>query len=160
MNPRSQKCIVFSVLLYATIFFPSVAADNSPSVNQYPSVDNALTYIRQAENDGKDVSTLIARFNEALNFLQQADRSNFDTCGSYASCMNQANSILSSIGDESILLQDQSEQVSTLKAIIEPVSYSTLVAFATTFAAVFGYKTWKSRRLNTLLGMEIIERQE
>ena len=96
--------------LEATMFFNG-STDNDLF---HTSADLALKTIHEAESEGANVSELVENFNEALNLMDQAKKSKFDTCGSYEDCNQQAITILLKITNDGHVLKEQAKETYAL----------------------------------------------
>jgi hypothetical protein len=115
------------------------------------AVAYAFEGIRQAEAAGADVSNIIDRFNSALDLERQAGTLEYESCASNNSdCVHVAKGIFQSIIEESQLLKQNAEQMSTLSALMIFIVYVPVGAFAVSLAVFYSYKALNSRKLRKL----------
>ena len=136
---------------------PVVATTHAKAQTDIPesSVDHTIRGIQRAAEAGADVSSLIDKFNLGLDYLNQAQSSDFKICSSSEDCIIRANEIFVSIDRESSILIEQSEVASNYRSIM---TYGLLVpmgAFSSSLTIAFFLKVWRSYRLKKFLDKEI-----
>jgi hypothetical protein len=117
--------------------------------------DLAFDSIKDAQFAGADVSALTTNFNNALDLISQAEKSDFRSCASYEDCKQQAIGMFVQITSDAHILEDQARLATTVQKLLNIAVYAPTAAF---IASVLGYsifKVWKSHQINKLLDMEI-----
>ncbi|MGH9923654.1 MAG: hypothetical protein ACRD38_12975 [Nitrososphaerales archaeon] len=144
----------FGLLTITTLLF---IANNGDTDNDlfHTSADLALKTIHEAEDAGANVTELIASFNEALNLMEQAEKSNFDTCSSYEDCSQQAITILVKITDDGHVLKEQAKETYVLHRFASFSIYAPVTAFTTSVIGYLFLRAWKANQVKRLLEMEI-----
>ncbi|MGH9934504.1 MAG: hypothetical protein ACRD3Z_05235 [Nitrososphaerales archaeon] len=119
------------------------------------SPELAVESIKDAQIAGADVSDLVSSFNIALDLIEQADKSNFNSCYSYEDCNEKAMQIFVKITNDARLMKEQAKVASTLQKSVNLSVYAPIAAFIVSVIGYLSYKEWKSRQTKRLLEMEI-----
>ncbi|MGH9877250.1 MAG: hypothetical protein ACRD5H_06390 [Nitrososphaerales archaeon] len=119
------------------------------------SPELAVESIKDAQIAGADVSDLVSSFNIALDLIEQADKSNFNSCYSYEDCNENAMQIFVKITNDARLMKEQAKVASTLQKSVNLSVYAPIAAFIVSVIGYLSYKEWKSRQTKRLLEMEI-----
>ncbi len=127
--------------------------------NESP-IDSAVAGIQRAAAVGADVSDLTDEFNSGLDFLRQAQDSDFRSCSYTEDCQVQANETFASIAKESPLLTEQSEAASNYLSIMTYALVVPSVAFAASLSIIYLLKVRKSYQIKRFLDMEISEKED
>ena len=122
------------------------------------SSDLAVNSIRNAELAGTDISDLVNNYNVALDLIDQAEKSKFDSCSSHEDCYEKAIKIFMQITVDADLLKEKGEMASSYAKLINIVVYSPVIAFATSIVGYTSFRAWKSNQVKRLLEMEIREK--
>lgn len=144
--------------LYLLLLSNSVDINLTVNNMTQPSVDTAFDNIRQAENAGADVSTLVERFNSALELLHQAQISSKKSCSSYTNCVADAQEIFSQITNESASYREHAGRNFYFNVVGIFALYAPLGAFLISFFGLYSYKSWKSYQIKKFLDLEIKEK--
>ena len=126
----------------------------------HTSANQALDRINEAENSGADVSVLVQRFNDALDFLQQAQTSNFRSCPAYEACIKNALDTFSSISNDSLIPQEKTSRSSGYENILVIGIYIPVTTFFALLFIFYIYRLWKSFNEKKFLNKEIRKNQE
>jgi hypothetical protein len=124
------------------------------------SINSAVGGIQRAAALGANVSALIYEFNLGLDFLRQAQDSNFRNCSYIEDCQIQASERFVSISEESAILMQQSEDALNYNRIITYGLIVPFAAFVASLSIVCLFKVWKSYKIKRFLDMEINKREE
>ena len=147
----------FGLLAITGLLF--IANNGSTDNNLFhTSADLALKTIHGAESEGADVSELVKNFNEALNLMEQAEKSKFDTCRSYEDCSQQAITILVTITNDGHVLKEQAKEIYALHRFVSFSIYAPVTAFTTSVIGHLFLRAWKANQAKRFLQMEIKEK--
>ncbi len=124
------------------------------------SIDSAVAGIQRAATAGVDVSDLTDKFNLGLDFLRQAQDSDFSSCSHTEDCQIQADEIFAFITKESAILAEQSEAASNYHTIMTYALFVPSVAFVASLSIIYLFKVWKSYQIKRFLDMEISEKED
>ena len=116
----------------------------------------AMNAIQQAGSAGADVSELVGRFNSAIGILEQAESSNFNSCGSRDECVQTANAMFVSIAQDATVLKEQSDMEANVKLIVS-LLFSVLAAFIISLLGLSLYRLAHYYSIRKFLDMEIRE---
>ena len=139
------------VLLLATSADNIMETDNN-IINT--SADAALKSIKEAQFAGADVSDLIRSFNMALDLIDQAEKSQFDSCVSYDDCNAKAAKIFGMITNNAHLMKEQAVAASIFQRVVNLSVYAPVSAFITSFAGYGLFRVWKAHQLSKLLEID------
>lgn len=142
--------LITSILL----LMASAGADNENNLMS-TSPELAVESIKDAQIAGADVSDLVSDFNIALDLLDQADKSNFNSCNSYEDCDEKALQIFVEITNDAHLMKEQAEVASSLQKSVNLGVYAPTTALIVSVSGYLSLKEWKSRQIERLLEMEI-----
>lgn len=147
----------FGLLTITTLLF---IANNGSTENDlfHTSADLALKTIHGAEHAGANVSELVENFNKALHLMDQAEKSEFDTCSSYEDCSQQAITILVKITNDGHVLKEQAKETYTLHRLAGFGIYAPATAFTTSITWYMFLRAWKANQVKRFLEMEIKEK--
>ncbi len=151
---------MYNLILLITnilLLIASAGTDNENSLIS-PSPELAVESIKDAHIAGADVSDLVSSFNIALDLIEQANRSNFNSCKSYEDCNEKAMQIFIKITNDAYLLKEQAEAASTLQKSMNLIVYAPITAFIVSVIGYLSFNKWKSRQVKRLLEMEIKEK--
>jgi len=124
------------------------------------SANLALESIKDAELASADVSDLVSSFNMAVDLMNQADKSQFDSCSSYEDCNEQAIKIFVQITNDARLLKEQAEASSIFQKLMTFIVYAPITAFATSVVGYCSFKAWRPYRMKRFLEMDISEKEK
>ena len=155
-----QEIILFIFMaLVLSINLIPVHARAQAIVNE-SSIDSAVAGLQRAAAAGADVSALTDKFNMGLDFLRQAQDSDFRSCSNSNDCQVQANETFASITKESAILTQQSDAASNYHSIMTYGLFVPSIAFATSLSIIWLFKVWKSYQIKRFLDMEISEKED
>jgi hypothetical protein len=151
--------------ILVSIFFLLIANNSNIVMENHmatalKSADLALRDIQDAERNGAEISLLIEKFNTALGLIEQANTSKYATCLGYDNCLDSATTIFNSISEDSLILKDEANRLSSYTNVIVIGIYLPLSAFFSLLFIFYLYKTWKSVQKDKFLNMQIKERRE
>ena len=154
----SIEILMYSILLLlANTVQADAENDGGPIAS---SADLATKSIKDAELAGADVSDLVKGFNTALDLINQADRSKFDSCSSHEDCHQKAMMIFMKITADAPLLKERAEASSSLQKLVSLTVYAPITAFAASLVGYSSYKAWKDLQLKKFLRMEVRIKEE
>lgn len=146
--------LLISVVLLVTAYNTDSSMEKeSRSINT--SADIAFKSINQAQLAGADVSDLVKRFNTALDLIDQAEESRFDSCSSYKDCTDRSLTMFVEITNDAHFLKEQVKDLANLHNLVNLGIYAPVSAFVTSVAGYWSFKTWKSHNARRFLDMEI-----
>ena len=135
------------------------ATVSNEGIHVAPSVDAVISSIKEAEQAGADVQTLVNNFNMALNFLDQADKSTFNSCYSQKDCQRKANKIFVMIIEDANSLKKQAATTMSFQKMTTLSVYAPITAFVTSIVGYFSFQVWKSYQVKKFMAMEIRKKQ-
>lgn len=141
-------------LIGTIILLLATSADNSMDIDNNitnTSADAALKSIQEAQLAGADVSDQIRSFNMALDLIDQAEKSQFDSCTSYDDCNEKATKIFGMITNNADLMKEQAAAASSFQKLANLSVYAPLSAFITSFAGYGLFRVWKAHQLSKML---------
>jgi len=150
------ELLIGTVLLLTASNLSVEKDDNLISI----STDLALKSMKDAQLAGADVSELVGSFNVALDLIEQANKSKFESCSSYEDCNEKAGKLFVKIANDAHLLKEQAEAASTFQRLMNLSVYAPVTAFVTSVIGYSSFKAWKSRQIKRLLEMEIREKEK
>jgi hypothetical protein len=118
------------------------------------SADAALKSIKEAQLAGADISELIRSFNMALDLIDQAEKSQFDSCVSYDDCNEKAMRMFGMITNNAHLMKEQAAGASSFQRMVNLSIYAPLSAFVTSFAGYGLFRVWKAHQPSKLLEID------
>ena len=154
----SIEILMYSILLLlANTVQADIENDGAPIAS---SAGLATKSIKDAELAGADLSDLVKGFNTALDLINQADRSKFDSCSSHEDCHQKAMMIFMKITADAHLLKERAEASSSLQKLVSLTIYAPITAFVTSLVGYSSYKAWKDLQLKKFLRMEVRIKEE
>jgi len=142
-------------LITSILLLIASASTNNESNLINASPELAVESIKDAQIAGADVSDLVSSFNIALDLIDQATKSNFNSCSSYEDCNEKAMQIFVAITNDAHLMKEQAEVASTFQKSVNLGVYAPITAFIVAVIGYLSFKEWKSRQVKRLLEMEI-----
>jgi hypothetical protein len=127
--------IILSIIPYA------LNVEGETTQNQ---MANAVKEIRIAYAHGADVSSIVERFNIALDLLEQEKMGQFNTCTDGNDCHQKAIKEFAFVSSEAMRLGNMAEQESSVQKAIYFAVYVPLGAFVGSFLIVFTQKILKT----------------
>ncbi|MEM0446886.1 MAG: hypothetical protein QW248_05275 [Candidatus Nitrosocaldus sp.] len=141
------------------MMIPAVHASDTDDL-----VHQALVSIREADSVGADTSHLVARLNDALNLIRQAERTDGsgseESCPSRDECIVTATGMLNSITDEAIKLHEQKVKENTNRFYINMLVYAPIGAIASSAISAILYVSMKSYMQARMMEMDVREVKE
>ena len=150
-------CIVVLILL---VTVTTKFANAQPVVNETSRLDRAYNGIKGAAVSGANVSSLTDKFNLGLDFLRQAQDSDFRTCSSSDECKAMADKAFASVIQESSALEEHSSEASNNQKIITYGLLAPVIAFASSLCIVCLFRVWRSYQIKKFLDTEISEKKD
>jgi hypothetical protein len=153
----------FELFLTTVLLLVANGVDTGPENDSNlvaTSAELALESINEAQFAGADVYGLVDRYNLALNLTDQADNGSFSSCSSHDDCNEKAVTIFVTLIDDADLLKEQARTASALQKLMNVSIYAPVTSFVTALVGYWSFKTWKSRRNERFLAMEIKVKQE
>jgi hypothetical protein len=123
--------VILSIIPYA------LNVEGETTQNQ---MANAVKEIRIAYAHGADVSSIVERFNIALDLLEQEKMGQFNTCTDGNDCHQKAIKEFAFVSSEAMRLGNMAEQESSVQKAIYFAVYVPLGAFVGSFLIVFTQK--------------------
>lgn len=142
-------------LITSILLLIASASTNNESNLISASPELVVESIKDAQIAGAEVSDLVSSFNIALDLIEQADKSNFNSCSSYEDCNEKALQIFVKVTNDAHLMKEQAEAASTLQKSVNLSVYAPIAAFIVAVIGYLSFKEWKSRQVKRLLEMEI-----
>jgi hypothetical protein len=127
--------VILSIIPYAL---------NGEGETMQDQMAKAVKEIRIAYAHGRDVSSLIERFNIGLDLLQQEKMGQFNTCTDSNDCHQKAIKEFASVSSEAMRLGNMAEQESSVQKTIYFAVYVPLGAFVGSFLIVLTQKILKT----------------
>src|SRR5574341_1043082 len=139
---------MYNLILLITNILLLMVSTGTDNENNLISVspELAVESIKDAQIAGADVSDLVNSFNIALDLIEQADRSNFDSCKSYEDCNERAMQIFAKITNDAYLLKEQAEAASTFQKSMNLMVYAPITTFIVSVIGYLSFNKWKSCR--------------
>ena len=119
-----------------------------------PSAQLAWNNIIRAESAGADVSSLLSRFQRAVELVRQAEESNFTTCGSYSQCIDSANEVFISVASDAVLAEAKAKESGDQDTTAVAIG-AILVGMVIAFLSLYIYKKREAYKLEKFYKLEI-----
>jgi len=132
--------------------------DNHENLSWVSSAELALKSIKEAEAAGADVSGLVRSFNEALDLIQRAERTDSIICSS-EDCVVKSVHEFTMIVHKAYSLKEKAQAQSEITKFVNMGIYAPFGAFAASIIIFYSHNAWKSSQLKRLLNMYISEKE-